>query len=393
MHGNRSSVLPAILDYVELDDGDRARLAALHETLAPHFHGIAERFYARANAAPETAALLTGTPPIERLIVTLVDWMSSGLLGPYDEQFYDKRSRIGRKHVEIGLPQHYMFTAMNGLRNEYEELIFQSYETAEARAAARAVNKLLDVELALMLRHYQLDSEARLVERELRVQRDRVLALQTLSAGLAHEFRNPLNSAKLQLELLERRAGRDGADSTHREPIAAARSEIERLTKLLTEFVSFARPTELALGDHDVTTIARSVVAQELRPAAPRNVTIELSVDRPVVARVDAAKFQQIVQHLVRNAVEAVDTGGQVTVAIERGEDRLVLDVEDDGPGIPDAVRARIFEPFFTTKSNGTGLGMAVVHTMVALHAGTITIDSAPRRTRCRVTLPQPVRA
>ena len=171
--------------------------------------------------------------------------MSTGLLGPYDEAFYVKRSRIGQRHVEVGLAQHYMFTAMNAIREEYGDRITALYEPGEARLVITSIDKLLDVELALMLRHYQLDSEAKLVERERQIQSDRVLAIQTLSAGLAHEIRNPLNSAKLQLELLERRLKRGADDPKLLEPVELAHQEIERLTRLLNEFLAFARPPDL----------------------------------------------------------------------------------------------------------------------------------------------------
>jgi len=210
-------------------------------------------------------------------------------------------------------------------------------------------------------------------------------AIQTLSAGLAHEIRNPLNAAKLQLELLERRIERDGADPKLLEPIGHVRSEIDRLGRLLSEFLAFARPPELVRRDHDVAALARNVVAHEQALAAQRGLTLELAVPE-LTGFIDSRSFQQILQHLVRNALEAARS--HVTVAIDGDDRHLALHVEDDGPGIPDQVRARMFEPFFTTKDHGTGLGMSIVHSMVTLYGGTIAIASRPTGTRCDVTLP-----
>src|SRR5262249_12959990 len=145
----------------QLGDDDRARLVALRGTLAPSFPQIAERFYGAVRANPGAAAVLSGPEQVERLRVTLIDWMSTGLLGPYDEAFYDKRSRIGRRHVQIGLAQQYMFTAMNIVRSAYLDRIAELYPPAEALLIVRSVDKLFDLELALMLRHYQLVSEER----------------------------------------------------------------------------------------------------------------------------------------------------------------------------------------------------------------------------------------
>ena len=96
----------------------------------------------------------------------------------------------------------------------------------------------------------------------------------------------------------------------------------------------------------------------------------------PVIARIDALKLQQIIHNLVRNSIEAVSAGGHVSVTVRADESHVHIRVEDDGPGIPDAIRSRIYEPFFTTKDSSTGLGMSIVHSMVTLHGGTIDIDS-----------------
>jgi signal transduction histidine kinase len=385
-----TTILDELLDYVGLDMEDRARLAALHPKLEPHFPAIAGKFYDAVWTHPGAAAVLSGPAQIERLRVTLIDWMSTGLLGPYDDRFYDKRSRIGRRHVQIGLAHHYMFTAMNVVRTAYHDLIADLYDPAEAWAVMRAVNRLLDVELAIMVRHYQLDSDEKLIARERRTQTDRMTAMQTMTAGLAHEVRNPLNAAKLQLELLDRRLRRQIDDARLLEPSTLAQKEIARLTALLNDFLAFARPPELDARDTDVVEIVRHVCDLERVTAEARGATLELQAGAAsILARVDAPKIQQIVLNLVRNAVEAVGAGGQITASVEATHDELTVTVADTGPGIPEAARVRIYEPFFSTKESGTGLGMSIVHSLVALHGGTIDLDTGPRGTTFRVRLPR----
>src|SRR5262249_8220635 len=160
----------------------RARLVALHDKLAPHFPQIAERFYEAVWANPGAAAVLKGPEQVERLRVTLIDWMSTGLLGPYALVFNEKRARSGRRHAQSGAAQHYMVTALSVVRAAYLDRIGELYPAHEALLVVRSVDKLFDVELALMLRHYQLISEERLVERERSIQSDRLAALRTLSA-------------------------------------------------------------------------------------------------------------------------------------------------------------------------------------------------------------------
>lgn len=385
-----SSFLAEALRYVGFDDRDRDLLRELHPKLEPLFPKVADRFYEAVWSNKRAASVLSGPEQVERLRVTLIEWMSSGLLGPHDERFYEKRSRIGRRHVQIGLPHEYMFTAMNIVRTAYQDLITEIYPPAEACEMVRAVNRLLDVELAIMMRHYHLDSDERLIARERRMQSDRISAMQTMTAGLAHEVRNPLNAAKLQLELLERRLRRNGDDPRLTEPSELAQKEIERLTELLNDFLAFARPPELHVQEHDVAEIIRHVADLERIAAEKRGAVLALvAAPEHLHARVDAAKIHQVVLNLVRNAVEAVTAGGHVTLELSATHDTFTVRVQDDGPGIPPEVRTRIFEPFFSTKEGGTGLGMSIVHSLVSLHGGEIDLDSSAAGTRFDVTIPR----
>ena len=382
------TTLDDLFAYVGFDDADGVRLRGLHPILAPQFSAIADRFYEAVVASP-AAAVLKGPDQVERLHVTLIDWMSSGLLGPYDERFYDKRSRIGRRHVAIGLPHDYMFTAMSVVRTAYHERIEVACAPAEAWAVSRSVDKLFDIELAVMVRHYHLDSREKLMLREQRSQADRITAMRTMSAGLAHEVRNPLHAARLQLELLERRLRKQGDDPALLGPSRLAQQEIERVTALLNDFLTFARPAELNTQAHDVAGIVRNVVELERVSAERRGAELALVAPSSLIARVDSSKLHQVTLNLVRNAIEAVSPGGHVSVELTGGDDSFDLGVQDDGAGIPEEIRTRIYEPFFSTKETGTGLGMSIVHSLVTLHGGAITLISGAGGTRFHVTIPR----
>jgi len=385
-----SEFLDEVVSYVDLSEADQAALRALHGKLEPYFAAVADRFYDAVWKSPGASAVLASPEQVERLRNTLVDWMSTGLLGPYDERFYEKRSRIGRRHVQIGLKQQYMFTAMNVVRTAYTDYLVKLLPPAGACDAIRVVNKLLDIELALMLRHYQLDSEEKLVQRERQIQAERLVAMRTLSAGLAHEVRNPLNAARLQLELLERRLRRQlGDDNKLVEPSELASHEIARLTALLDDFLAFARPPELHLHDHDVGEICKHVVELERMLADKRGVRLELAAPVTTIAQVDTGKLHQVIQNLVRNALEATPPGGHVRLAVLGGDNEVHVTVADDGPGIPSDVLPRIYEPFFSTKDTGTGMGMAIVHSLVTIHGGSIHVDTGPKGTQFEIVVPQ----
>src|SRR6185436_10678542 len=179
------------------------------------------------------------------------------------------------------------------------------------------------------------DSEERRIAHERRNLADRLAAMQTMSAGFAHEVRNPLNAAQLQLELLERRLRRDGHDPRFVEPTELAQKELERLSRLLNDFLAFARPPDLHVQDHDVAALVREAAEGERLLAERRGAELAVAATDPLIAEVDAPKVHQMVANLVRNAIEAVSAGGRVSVGVVPKEERFVIRVNDDGSGIP----------------------------------------------------------
>lgn len=381
--------------YVGFGAEDERLLRELHAAAGTdggaEIAAIAEHFYDVLQHHEGARAVLTdGKAQIARLKCTLVEWIRTGLTGPHDEGYYERRSRIGRRHVAIGLPQQYMFTAMNVMRRDLHGLV-EKHLLAERVAARDAVDRLLDMELAIMLRHYQLEAEERLVRRERLAQAEKLTAVRTLSAGLAHEVRNPLNAAKLQLQLLERRLQRSEGDPRLLDAAELVRQEIGRLSKLLDEFLSFARPADLAPTQTDLVALAGHVVELERPGAEVNGVALEVvsGPAGPLEATIDAAKIHQVLQNLVRNAIEASPRGGAVRVIVEPIDGGVALRVRDQGPGIPRDVLARIYEPFFSTKEGGTGMGMAIVHSLVTLHGGEIHVRSEEDGTEFSVHLPR----
>lgn len=229
------------------------------------------------------------------------------------------------------------------------------------------------------------------------LQSEKLAAVGTLAAGLAHEIRNPLNGAKLHVTFLERALARSNADGEMLDALRTVRDEIARLSGLVTDFLDFARPRQ----NHRAATSMRTLcerAAQVLRPEAAAE-AVRLHVDLPpsdIVVELDAAKMEQVLLNLMRNAIEAAAPvgGGTVTVRARRAARRAVLEVEDNGPGLAEPT-APIFDPFFSTKPRGTGLGLSIVHRIVTDHGGTIAFESRPGHTVFRVALPveQPLAA
>lgn len=203
---------------------------------------------------------------------------------------------------------------------------------------------------------------------------EKLAAVGTLSAGLAHEVRNPLNGAKLQLHVLQRRLERDPTRGDYAEPLRLVHQEIDRLSGLVRDFLEFARPAKLTLCEIDLRTIAADALALAASEAEARGVGLEHRQPAECLAvHADGGKIHQVILNVVRNAIEASPAGGRVEVSVGVTAEGAQIVVRDHGPGIAPEHLSRIFEPFFTTKDGGTGLGMAISHSLIAQHGGQIT--------------------
>lgn len=232
--------------------------------------------------------------------------------------------------------------------------------------------------------------EEEMLRRVLRA--ERLAAVGTMAAGLAHEVRNPLNSASLQLAVLERRLTRGESADTTKPVIAIIKSEIQRLDRLVRDFLAFAKPSPLEPRPVNLGELIEAV-ADLIRPEAEAaGVTVStLSTVALPPAAGDSERLRQVLLNLTRNAMEAMsEKGGYLTLRATPGNDSVDLAVEDDGPGFADDLP--IFDAFFTTKDQGTGLGLSLAHRIVADHGGTIRVESRPGRTCFVVTLPRATR-
>lgn len=247
------------------------------------------------------------------------------------------------------------------------------------------------------------DTNRRLEEAQAEARRtERLAALGQLSAGLAHEVRNPLGVIKGSAEMLSKRLKSD--EPLTSELAANISSEVNRLNALVTRFLDFARPSQLEKLPQDIPALVdRSLKAVHDRwPEAPVAVERQYASNLPAVP-VDAELCEQVFTNLFLNAYEALaDGGGHIRVAISKGgnppaasqvsSQGVLIEVEDDGPGISPELRDQIFNPFFTTKKTGTGLGLSIVSKIVNDHRGWIRVANAQSKegkgTCFRVFLP-----
>jgi PAS domain S-box-containing protein len=506
--------------YLRFDEVDEEALRRLHPFAEPIFSVITHDFYERLRSHPEAMAVFRSDEQVLRLQATLERWMDRLLRGPWDDEYFEKRSRIGKVHVKIQLPQHHMFSAMAVVQEHLAGVAFEHLSFSEAQASVAALQKITNIDLAIMLDSYRDDYvdkvqgyerrskaalEARLEqsqalyhsifessgaaiittnedrqvqlynsmaetltgfsrqevkgkpvdssivhpldaekmrallkrakqgpaqtpevlrvitsqgfdkwvrwrcspikettdvcligvdvtrERRLELQTQRVqtlAALGTLAAGLAHEIRNPLNAAQLQLLLVDRaisKAG-DAVDDRALKSSELVKTELKRLAGLVEDFLAFARPSELRIKNADLSGLCQTITTLLEGDALSADTTLSAKIEKDVFARVDLERLKQVLINLLRNAVDASGQGGEVELRCRRVSQSVILEVIDDGPGVPEDID--IFEPFTTSKDTGTGLGLSIVHRIVSDHQGMIEVQRKDNKTVFTVELP-----
>lgn len=201
---------------------------------------------------------------------------------------------------------------------------------------------------------------------------DRLTALGELSAGLAHEIRNPLGSIEGAVEILRRP---NLEEDTKQEFGAMAEEEIGRLKGLLTHFLQFARPQQprrTPTNLHDLLDSVRRLADETAKMSGTR-ICVDAQGELPTLS-VDPEQVKQVLLDLVLNAVQAMPAGGKVVLRATQQGDDVHLEVEDEGVGVEEGNLQRIFDPFFTTRAGGTGLGLPIAHQIVSQHGGRIEV-------------------
>jgi signal transduction histidine kinase len=230
--------------------------------------------------------------------------------------------------------------------------------------------------------------------------RDRLASLGALSAGVAHEIRNPLAGIGTSAQVLKRRLGADDARASFVDVIL---EEVSRLDRIVEGLLQFAKPAPPSLSRCSVLPALEKALTLVHELAVRQDVVIQVKRDDRVPdVYVDPDQILQVLLNVLMNALQAMDKGGELRVSVRAARKKLaprgvigrrsndpllpreeppVLDVveirvSDNGPGIPAAVLARVFDPFYTTRSQGTGLGLSICQSIVREHGGTISIES-----------------
>ncbi|MBI1811712.1 MAG: histidine kinase, partial [Nitrospirae bacterium] len=212
--------------------------------------------------------------------------------------------------------------------------------------------------------------------------RKRLSSLGEMSAGIAHELRNPLGVIAGYTKLLSRKA-----DAALIPTVEAISKEIEVMDRIISDFLSFARPVELILSKINLNEVINSCVSSIAGVSG--SVEVLLDIDKSVFISGDEILLRQAFTNLIQNAADAIKGGGKLSFGYAKTRSYAEITVSDTGHGISEGIKDKIFLPFYTTKEKGTGLGLAIVHKIIVSHGGAVSVERADKGTIFRIKLPE----
>jgi signal transduction histidine kinase len=212
------------------------------------------------------------------------------------------------------------------------------------------------------------------------IESERLNALTLLAAGVAHEIGNPLNSLHIHLQLMERSVHNldDGAKAELQQSIDVARSEVNRLDSIVTQFLRAIRPSRPQLRPENINTIVEEAVHFFTPEIQDRDIVVEqeLRSDLPLL-QLDRDQMKQAFYNVIKNSLEAMKRRGTLRIRTDRDDTHVLITFVDTGGGMSAENLSRAFEPYFTTKPSGTGLGLLIVRRIVREHGGELSIESS----------------
>jgi signal transduction histidine kinase len=369
--------------YVGWTKDDAARVSELAPLVESSFVPLVEDFYEEIDRHPDARKVITGgAEQIARLKGTLVIWLKELFAGQYDAAYVRRRSNVGLRHVEIGLEQIYTNAALSRLRKGLLQTISENWRgtAADLAGSVDSLNRLLDLDLAIIEDAYQMEYERR------RRQSDRLATIGQVAGGIAHELRNPLNVIKTSVYYLLN--AKQPTPEKRAEHLQRIERQVSTADGVITALNDFARLPIPSLDRLSIVACLRDVL--ETTPL-PTGIEVRLDVPASTPDLLgDGRQLKIVFGNLIRNAREAMPNGGILDLTAKQTDgDHVDVVVADTGVGIKPEDIERVMEPLYSTKARGIGLGLAITRAIVEKHQGKLRVSSEPGRgTQFVVTLP-----
>ena len=304
----------------------------------------------------------------------IINFMSRGLKNreePYSSEFKNKHflEFVASGYEEFVLSKW----------EDAKKGIYKPYEIEAKNKEGRKHNLLITTSPVIGTNHYLLVqrdiTEFKNLEKKL-YDSQKLAALGQLSAGIAHEIRNPLSSIKMSLQILAKRMNPEGNDLKR---FKIAEREVDHLEMLVNNILAFAKPVEPKKSPVDLSKVLEQAIDMAEKGIADKKIEIQTEFNEVLPVTVDAAMMADAFLNVIRNALEAVAEYGKIIVSLryfDETRQSVAVEIKDNGSGIDDEDMPHIFNPFFTRKNYGTGLGLSLVKKIVDIHQGTIDISS-----------------
>lgn len=360
----------SLQQYVGWSAADAAHVRAAYPVLAPRFPALIDDFYATLQAHVESARVITGgAAQVARLKQTLLGWLEDLFSGCYDAAYVQRRWRVGRRHVEIGLDQVYAAAALARLRGGLLHSLTDS-RGSDVVEQAQALNRLIDLDLAIIQDAYLAES------RERQQRQERLATIGQVSGGIAHELRNPLNVVRTSVYYLLN--ARNATPEKVVEHLGRIERQVGLADSVITALANFSR---LPLPELEPVALEHCLREAVETSSIPPSIDVTLDVE-PAAGRVlgDPEQLRIVFSNLFRNARDAMPQGGRLAVSARCMAPVVEVTVADTGGGIPAEALARVMEPLYSTKARGLGLGLAIARAIVEKHQGGIQVESEPGR-------------
>ncbi len=268
-----------------------------------------------------------------------------------------------------------------------EKLINQEKIIDKEFMLENSINRIISVSIMPLVKEKKIQGNLVHIEdvtekrsREARLRRaENLAALTTLAAGVAHEIKNPLGSIGIHLQLIQKEIGsREVIKSeTIRKYLDVINEEVDRLNRIVVDFLFAVRPMDTKLEEQDLNQVLRDLfnfLQYELKESGVK-LEVKLAEQLPKI-KIDEKYIKQALLNLVKNSLYAMPNGGSLIVKTGKAGGAVLLKITDTGTGIPDELQDKIFEPYFTTKDFGTGLGLTLVYKIIREHMGEIAVKS-----------------
>lgn len=358
--------------YVHWSAEDADRIRSASELVKPYFVELIDDFYEEIRRHPEAHQVITGgSEQIERLKRTLHTWLEELFSGRYDQEYVNRRWRVGLRHVEIGLEQVYTNVALSRLRSGLSTALQKAWSRKrpeELLATRQSLNKLLDLDLAIIEDAYQSEY----LDRQQRA--ERLIAIGQMAGGVAHELRNPLNVVKTSVYFLLN-AKKPSPEKTI-EHLQRIERQVGLADKVITALADFAKlPFPQVRSVHLHSCLSEALELSSLPPGI--EVKLEEGPGVPAILA-DPDQIRIVLSNLFRNARDAMPAGGTLSISPIADDGFVEIAIRDTGEGMSREALARIMEPLYTTKARGLGLGLAITKAIVEKHRGRLLVTSEP---------------